>query len=184
MKISNNSLVVLLTVAIIASISGTFVSVNFIDDFITGAATTTGNVTITVSSTASCTATDAIVAFGNLGENETNSSNAANLDWIVLENNGNVNLNVTGYGSVELFATAAAAVPSTYWMIQCNGTEGGNCNTTWSNVEAVGAPGLLVTEWTYSNTVDEVNISVNVTVPDDESAGAKNGEITFTCTGA
>jgi hypothetical protein len=182
MRVSNNSLVVLLVVAIVASFGGTFFSLNFLDNYITGAATTTGNVTLTISSTADCNATDALVAFGSIAQGSSNTSGLANLDFIVLENTGNVNINITSHATVELFSSYSA--PTSYWRIHCNATQSGNCNTTWHNVEDSGSPAALATAVPFGDSTDELNVSINVTIPNDESEGAKNGEITFTCTSA
>jgi hypothetical protein len=178
--LNNNGLVVLLTVAIIASVSGTFLSINFIDDVITGAATTTGNVTITVSSTAGCSATDAIIAFGNLAQNESNNTGGANNDTIHIANTGNTNLDVTAETSVNLFSQRDA--PSAFWRISCYLAESGSCNTTEHNVQEASNATSLITSLDFNDGTDDFNVSINVTVPDNETAGAKNGELTFTCT--
>ena len=91
-------------------------------------------------------------------------------------------MNFTHHATVELWDTQSA--PSTYWRIQCNGSQSGNCNTTWDNVKDSGSPGLLATALGYASASDEINVSINVTVPNNEGEGAKNGQITFTCTEA
>jgi len=176
MKISNNSLVVLLAVAIVASVAGTFLSVSFMDDVITGAATTTGNVTLSIPSAADCSATDALIAFGTLAQGATNQSEIA-LDFIVINNTGNVNLAITAASSVDLFSTQPA--PSTFWRIHCNTSSSGSCNATYHNVGATDT--LLITGLQFADGSDNISIGINVTIPGPEPSGSKNGEITFTC---
>jgi hypothetical protein len=176
MKISNNSIIVLLFIAIIASISGTFFAMNFLSEIVTGAATTTGNVTLTIPSSADCTASDNLIAFGTLAQGGSNQSEPA-LDFIVVNNTGNVNLKITAAATVELFSTQSA--PSIYWQIHCNTTLSGVCNNTYHPVHNTGS--VLITALDYSDIIDNVTIGINVTVPNDEPTGDKNGELTFTC---
>lgn len=184
MKISNNSLVVLLFVAIVASIGGTFVSVSFMDDIITGAATTLGNVTLTIGGTANCNATDDLIAFGTMsqGVNNMTTGDTGAYDWITIENTGNVNLDITAETQANLFSYVA---PTDYWKIYCNETQGtGICNGTHHNLQESSNATELITGHQFGGTVDEVYIGMNVTVPADEAVGAKHGDILFTCTQA
>jgi hypothetical protein len=176
MKISNNSLVVLLAVAIVASVAGTFVSLNFMDDLITGAATTTGNVTLTIPSAADCSATDALIAFGTMAQGVSNRSENFT-DFININNTGNVALKITAAASVDLFSTQTA--PSDFWLIHCNSSLSGSCNVTYHQVHNTGS--VIITSLGFADGTDNVTIGINVTVPPPEPTGAKNGEITFTC---
>ena len=99
-KISNNSVIVLLFVSIVASIAGTFFAMNFLSGIITGAATTTGNVTLTIPSAADCSATDDLIAFGTLAQGASNRSENFT-DFIVINNTGNVNLKITAAACVR-----------------------------------------------------------------------------------
>ena len=168
MKISNNSIIVLLFVAIVASISGTFFAMSFLNEVITGAATTTGNVTLTIPSAADCSATDALIAFGTLAQGASNQSEPS-LDFIVINNTGNVNLKITAAATVELFSTQSA--PSDFWQIHCNNSLSGTCNTTYHQVHNTGS--VIVTSLDYSDVIDNVTIGINVTVPAPEPAGEK-----------
>jgi hypothetical protein len=176
MKISNNSLVVLLFVAIVASVAGTFVSLNFMDDLITGAATTTGNVTLTIPSSADCTASDNLIAFGTLAQGVNNQSELA-LDFIVINNTGNVNLAITVEQTVDLFSAESA--PSIYWTVHCNSSSTGTCNETYFAIDDTTRG--LVTALQFADGSDNLTVGVNVTVPNDEPSGTKNAELTFTC---
>ena len=175
-KISNNSVIVLLFIAIVASISGTFFAMNFLSEIITGAATTTGNVTLTIPSAADCSATDDLIAFGTMAQGASNRSENFT-DFITINNTGNVALKITAAASVDLFSTQTA--PSNFWLIHCNSSLSGSCNTTYHQVHNTGS--VIITALDYSDTIDNVTIGINVTVPGPEPTGDKNGEITFTC---
>ncbi len=185
MKISNNSLVVLLAVAIIASVGGTFVSVSFMDDIITGAATTLGNVTLTIGGTANCNATDDLIAFGTIsqGVNNQTTGDTGAYDWITIENTGNVNLDITAETQANLFSSYSA--PTAYWKIYCNNTQGGGtCNGTHHNLQESSNATSIITGHVFADATDECYIGMNITVPMDEATGAKHGDILFTCTQA
>ena len=184
-KVSNNSLVVLLAVAIIASVGGTFITISFMDDIITGAATTLGNVTLTIGGTANCNATDDLIAFGIIsqGVNNQTTGDTGAYDWITIESTGNVNLDIEAAAQADLFASYTA--PTDNWKIYCNNTQGGGtCNGTHHNVGNIGAGNatMLITSHVFADATDEVYIGMNVTVPADEAVGSKHGDILFTCT--
>jgi len=181
MKISNNSLVVLLTLAIVASISGTLVSVSFMDSF-TGAATTTGTVKLEVNASISCTSTDNVINLGNISRGEYNfSESVTGTDFIVIENNGNSILNISGYATEDLFESSSA--PTNNWTMQCNASQSGTCTTGFRIINiSAGAAELIVYDLSNAIATDEINVSVNATVPVGESSGMKTGTLTFICT--
>ena len=181
MKISNNSLVILLAVAIIVSITGTIVSVSFMDA-ITGAATTSGTTLLEVNVTVSCSATDSSINLGNITRGNYNRSEEITIpDFIVIENTGNVLENLTGYSTENLFISSVA--PTQNWTMQCNSTQSGTCVTGFKIINASSATAeTIISNLNYAAATDEFNISVNATVPVGESAGMKSGTITFLCT--
>jgi hypothetical protein len=181
MKVSNNSLAVLLAVAIVASVSATWFSVSFMDT-ITGAATSdTGTTTLTVDAETSCLTIDGTVALGNLGKNISNSSEVVG-DYIEVENNGNVNIDILGYASAELWDDVSYQAPSSYWQIKCNRSQSGTCNESYLNLnESQGTGYIFISGLVFADSTDNVTVGVNVTVPPDESTGAKSGTITFFC---
>ncbi len=187
MKISNNTLSVLLVVAIITSISGTWLSISFMDS-ITGAATSgSGTTNLTVASVTSCTMLDNIVEFGSMARNEWNSSDDVNEsgvkgDWISVENDGNVNITILVNSTNDLWQTQSA--PTAYWAVFCQNSQDDNatCNNTNTNIPSgTGAPHTIVIGLSPINDVDNVSLGFNVTVPSDEVTGAKNGTVLFTC---
>ena len=189
-NLSNNSLAVLLIFAIVISVVGTWISVSYIEDLnqLTGLATSDiGNTTLTVTSETSCTTdNDDVIAFGNLGRNETNQSEDAANDFIILENNGNtalnVSVNVTSSNLVLWDDSVYGTIGSTYWRIRCVNTQSGSCiNSTYVNLPSDASTTLLVADLDPSDSSDNLSIAINVTVPDDESSGAKMGQVTFYC---
>jgi len=143
---------------------------------ITGAATTTGNVTLSIPSAADCSATDALIAFGTLAQGASNQSEPS-LDFIVINNTGNVNLAITVAQTVDLFSAESA--PSAYWLVHCNDSSTGTCNETYFQID--GTYRDLVTGLQFADGSDNLTVGVNVTVPNDEPSGDKNAELTFTC---
>ncbi len=181
MKFSNNTLVVLLSLAIMVSVFGTWVSLSYIDslDLLTGRATDTGTTSLTVSGVTSCTASDNTIAFGTMERGTSNDSVTVN-DYITIENNGNTQINVTAYATAELWDDATYQTTSDYWQVRCNTSESGTCNTTYGNVP--GADGNLIAYLVNpDDSTDAITVGVNVTVPSDELSGAKSGTLTFNC---
>ncbi len=186
MKISNNSLAVLLVVAIVASVSGTWLSINFMDS-ITGAATSgSGTANLTVASVTSCSMLDNIVEFGSMARNEWNDSIDVNEtvrgDWISIENDGNVNITVLVNSTNDLWTSQSA--PTAYWGIFCAYSEDDNatCNGTNVSIPAgTDAPHTIIIGLSPVDDVDNISLGFNVTVPSDELSGDKNGTVLFTC---
>lgn len=179
-KISNNNLVVLLGVAIFISIIGTWATLSLIDQ-ITGAATSTGTASLTITSVTSCTTSgDNSIAFGTLARGTSNNSDNKS-DWISLENDGNVDINVSAYASAELWADSSYVAPTAYWQIECNSSQGASCQTGYVNLAASASRTSLETNLTPNDDADLMYVGVNVTVPSDETAGAKSGTMTFEC---
>lgn len=180
MKVSNNSLVILLALAVVASISGTFVSVSFMDA-ITGAATTTGTVKLEVNYSTACSATDSVINLGNITRGSLNwSESVTGYDFIVLENTGNIGINISGYATEDLFDSSAA--PTNNWSMRCNASQSGTCIKDFRIINASeGTAETIVADLEYATATDEMNVSVNATVPVGESSGLKTGTITFVC---
>nr|MBA4404668.1 hypothetical protein [Nanoarchaeum sp.] len=185
MKVSNNTLAVLLLFALVISVFGTLASVYYIDslNLLTGRATDDiGNITLTVGATLSCTTDlDDISAFGSLQRSQKNSSeNLSN--FINLSNDGNQLINATVNATEQLWDTAAYNTPTSYWQIHCNSsTSAGACNATYANVQN----GTLVHKVVYglqpAAGSDQAVIGFIAEVPADEPTGTKNGQVTFWC---
>jgi hypothetical protein len=192
LNLSNNSLAVLLVFALVISVVGTWISVSYIGDLnqLTGLATSdTGNTTLTITSETSCTtSSDDVVAFGNLGKDETNQSEAAGDDYIILENDGNANIdvevNITDNTTVLWDdSVPGGVIPNSYWMIRCANAQSGSCvNSTYVDVAGNHSLSILATGLQFADNADNITIAINVTVPSDESPAAKTGQVTFYCT--
>jgi hypothetical protein len=181
MKFSNNTLVVLLSFAILISVFGTWTSLSYMDslDLLTGRATDTGTTSLTVTGVTSCTATDNTIAFGTMVRDISNDSSTTG-DYITIENNGNTQINITAYSTAELWDDATYQTPSAYWQVNCNAVESGTCNSTYGDVP--GSDGNLIAYLLNpDDATDVLTVGVNVTVPSDELSGAKSGTLTFNC---
>ena len=181
-KITNNTLVVLLGISVLISIAGTWITLD-VTNRITGAATDTGTTTLTITGVTSCSAVDNTIAFGTMTVDSNNNSINAS-DWISINNTGNTDINVSAYATENLFTSSGAAPPSHYWQVRCNSTLGGNScgTTTYTNLTNSLATAIeLIDLVSPTDNNDTMYAGVNVTVPSDETFGAKSGTITFVC---
>jgi hypothetical protein len=185
MKASNNTLSVLLVMVMAISLFGTFASVSYISsNSITGHATSnvTGTTSVTVDSETSCTAVDSTIAFGTLARGVVNDSEEQS-DFITIENNGNAIINVTAYMTEDLWDVASNQAPNANWRIHCNSVQDGGsttCTGSYGNIptsDGIVLSNLLVP----ADATDLLTVGVNITVPNDETAGAKTGTIKFVC---
>ena len=179
MNITNNTLAFGLFLALFLIIGGTWVSLNFIDD-LTGAATSGyGSTNVTVTSVVSCSIDDNLISFGEMARGINNDSERIS-DYFVISNDGNVNLTVVSNASVNLWSSSPA--PTSNWRIRCSSTDDGNatCSGTYENIPASGSL-QLISGLTPVDGIDSLSIGVNITVPNDEPSGYKNGTILFTC---
>ncbi len=101
-------------------------------------------------------------------------------DYITVENNGNVLLNISAYETEDLWDVVANQAPNANWRIRCNTAEAGTCNTSYTNIPTSDGH-ILVKGLTPSDAADVLTVGVNITVPNDETSGAKTGTIRFVC---
>lgn len=144
---------------------------------------------LTITSVVSCTMTDNLVSFGAMARGDSNTSNHTNVnstgypigDFMVLENNGNVNITINVNTSKELWTSTPAA--SGNWLIRCESDSDTNatCNSTYAQVVRVSSLILETGLTPLDGNADNITIGFNITVPNDEPAGAKNGTVTFYC---
>jgi hypothetical protein len=157
MEISNKTLAWLVVATIIASMAGTIISLNKINNSLTGYATsnTTGNVTVTIASTTSLTFAIGSLALGSgaidgaynnctmyVNSTTLNATNKnagcigfSNSTWpLIIENNGNTVLNITlnFSNNASTFIGGAAVTPQFQFIIYNNET--GSCNTLNSSL--------------------------------------------------
>jgi hypothetical protein len=139
----------------------------------------------TVSSLVSITLVNGTVAFGTLDNGVINDTENDDPTPILIENNGNVFTNITIYSSDWLWDSATAGINTSYWEYKADNYTGGRdafnwtgSNTTFINMTDKEEQVIRGLNWSDIN--DTVEIEINITVPDDELAGTKSGEMTIT----
>ncbi|MDP3989805.1 MAG: hypothetical protein Q8Q01_01215, partial [archaeon] len=135
----------------------------------------------TLQSLLSITISTDTVAFGSLGQNERNDTTDNNPFPFSAENSGNIISNVT-ITATSYFSTPA--FPSEYYQfrIEANETDGfdiSRSNMTWVNMsDSSATPHVINLNW--ESIKNDFLTAINITVPDDEPAGAKSSTVTFT----
>ena len=180
--ISNETIALLVGVGIIISVVGLFLNITGTGIVgITGAhpsgdETGTGTTEINVSAYVDGEVEDGDIDLGDHGIGQVNNSEDM-LDWYVIETIGTVTINISANASSSLFDSLD--LDSDYYQIHChNITPVGDGTCTQAEYTAVtdGAPTLLVNDLLrYTKT----RIGIQATVPPDETAGVKSGDITF-----
>ncbi len=205
---ANKGLVALLVAAIIVSIAGTLVSLNKLNQLgaLTGFATTQqGKVNFTVSSQVSITLTDNLVDFGTCDINntatlyyESNETYSASpscsglttaADYMVLENNGNVNVSVTLQSNKdeETFINAPSSTEDQFAFMAWN-DEANSCGsglpTKWVNITAAATPYTVCSNLDFEDPSDSIKIAFRIGLPPDTVPETKEATITFTASQA
>ncbi|MEM5814608.1 MAG: hypothetical protein QXD77_02225 [Candidatus Aenigmatarchaeota archaeon] len=145
-----------------------------------------GTTTVSVQSKVSILLTTTSVNFGAMFPDETNNTLGNTPAPFVLENNGNVKVNVT-INATDLWATAAN--PTANYRFMANSTGEGICYdtdsiTTLTNMPAYNNPTKFLTFFNSTNSCDTAEIEIEVTVPTAEPEGAKSSTVTFTASQA
>ncbi|HIH14561.1 MAG TPA: hypothetical protein HA224_04905 [Nanoarchaeota archaeon] len=144
----------------------------------------TGTVYVNVSCTTSIIMLNNNVSFGTI-DRDTSNDTTDNIPLpFRIRNDGNVAVNITLTANSSLFSNEAPS-PNIYFQAACgNVTEERNCSTAetnaWSNIPLTPTTILKVVNLSFTNTVDEIEIDINVTVPNNVSAGGKSATLTFT----
>lgn len=202
----NRSFVVLLIAAIVVSIGSTVINLSSLQRIgsISGfALSAQGTVSFSVNESVSISLTDNTVNFGecvlnNSGlitymSNETNGTTISGFycdglssgpDYMVLENDGNVNVlvnlssNVSGVNFIGSPTNRGA-----FWFMATE-NETGSCTGTlansWTNISAADPTTYSVcTNLTNVDTNDALNVWFRLDLPDDTTVGTKSAQITF-----
>jgi len=147
---------------------------------------TTANVgNFTVQSFLAINITNKEVAFGTLAPGA-NVITPANANPFRGENVGNIIANITFTGT-SLFT--AVGMPSTFYSFNISANESAAFNTTasamkWNETNSTLNAGVFhVVNLDWHSISNDFLTNLNITVPDNESAGAKTSTITFTITG-
>jgi hypothetical protein len=154
-----------------------------------------GTTSLTVTATATLAITNNTVDFGGLGQSQSNNTRGYQAKPFLLQNDGNVKLNVNISGT-SLFSTTAN--PTSNYQFAANysnntgltaglpGAEGTcfdtgstNSTTTLTNVPLGGSPLYVIGQLNYTDTCDEAEVEISVTVPSNEPTGPKSSTVLF-----
>ncbi len=170
---------------------------------ISGYATSTGEVNLTVESDATVTFTTSQINWGSgrvntgqssAGLNTFETNNVTNGNWTLqnsgglrLQNNGNVNLTLNLSGTKTAAQMIGGTNPSYSWNISniesgtCRNSSGGTSNLPLNNFYNVNiTTTLFCSFFHYENSQDSLRIDFNLTVPSDSLTGALGDTITAT----
>lgn len=186
-ELSTNALAMLLVIAILFSVGGTFVSLSKLRASlgdITGAATSgTGTVSSTITNTTAITIHQSPVAFGNLASGALDDTTDSSPVPFQINNTGNVPINVTVNASA-LFT--ASSVNASSYRFSCGADEGPNCPTgsatSQTNMPTANDTLLnrtAIYDLPVANGNDSREVEIYVSVPVDEPGGAKSSTVTF-----
>ena len=196
-EISNNTLIVLITLSIVVSLLGTWVSLTKLRiPSITGfpiTPSTTGVANVTINSTVSinCNMTNCNVFFrsqnpGDINDTMDNAPPAFNIT-----NDGSVRVNVTVRKSAVLFQGTGGDTDNFYMNATC-GCAAARCCGNYTNITASGwyshwinittSDVQIVDRLNFTDGSDSVRIEIRIEVPTDEPSGTRSSTLTFTAT--
>ncbi len=130
----------------------------------------------TIASTLGITFTVNNTNFGEMARNATDNTTDDNPPPFIIENTGNVKLNVTIKADDPLFTTSGLGNDTFQYKVREK--EAGaydSAQTTWTNVSASFT--ALITNLGYAASADEAHIDVLVRLPYEEAAGYKSSTI-------
>ncbi|MBU0459432.1 MAG: hypothetical protein KJ771_01350 [Nanoarchaeota archaeon] len=185
-EVSNQTLVVLVGVAIVISVIGLLTSTlstqNITGTLITNVTADTGTTSFGVKSNIVLTITDPAINLGDLEIDENKTSEDVT-DWFVIRNDGSIDFDVYAYGIDSPFtstANGANLLPNNYYFVHANSSDSGTANTTYVSVpNGVGNKHLLIDALDNEGGLDTAKIGIKVIVPHDEQAGAKTADLTI-----
>ena|SRR3989344_3627817 len=189
----NNLLTLLVLVAIALSIGNIFINFDFFKPFkVSTTGLATGTATANVAQTVSISLPIDTVAFNSISVNQTNDTIDYSPSPFILQNDGTIAVNVT-IGATDLWTGTGAQNPSQYYQFNTTRNEtlavpseayDFNCtagvNGPFCNMATAGSPTKVVSRLNFTSSSDAVLVQINITVPTDESAGAKSSTVTFT----
>jgi len=114
------------------------------------------------------------IDFGSLNNNENDNTDDNNPNPFVLDNIGNVPLNLN-ISATRLFTTVPH--PSDYYQCKADNRSGyegafnSSTNTSWFNVPATTT--VFAYDFNYTTNYNSMELDINITVPTYEGAGAK-----------
>jgi hypothetical protein len=196
-----NFLVVILVIASIMSISFFYLSAKDFFNTISGYATSSGEVNLTVESDATATFTTSQINWGSgrvnsgqqsAGLNTFETNNVTNGNWTLqnsgglrIQNNGNVNLTLNLSGSKTAAQMIGGTNPSYKWNISnveagsCRNSSGGTTGLQLNTFFNVNTSSVLFCDFFhYNNSQDSIRIDFNLTIPSDSFTGSLGDTIT------
>ena len=135
----------------------------------------------TTESYAAITLVNDTVDFGQLNISGTNNTTDNNPYPLVIRNIGNINVNLTIYANDSLWQSPTGILNTSYFRFKAdNRTEPGsfdyaNSQTSWRNMTSYNIS--LIKLLNYSDSKDEAEVDLEITVPADEPTGLKNSTI-------
>ncbi len=209
---SDNILLIVAVIAVVISIIGTAITYNYLTSFrnkLTGFATSTGTVNLSVESAASINFTTSNINWGsgrvNAGQNNATlntaggANNVTNGNWtgntagFVVENIGNVNVTFdlkTGKTAAQLVGGSAGGGPQYQYNVtnqevgSCRNSTGGTTLKinlgTFYNVNTTD-PGTRICDiFPYDSNNDTIRIDVRLVIPSDSLTGTLSDTFTVT----
>ncbi len=144
-----------------------------------------GTASLLVTGSVMLSAPTSTVNLGALAPSATNNTLGGNPPPFVLQNDGNVKVNIT-INATDLFSTAAN--PTGNYTYNANTSAKGTCfyNTasesiiTPTNVPAVAGVTKFIGMLNYTDSCDTAEVEIAVSVPSGEPTGAKSSTVGFT----
>jgi hypothetical protein len=204
MEAGQKFLIVLLTLAIvIASVLTVYTATNSVPKFITGYATNTGEVNLSVEENVEINFTTKSINFGSgrvdTGQTfatlDTNAGTVTNGNWtansvgLILENIGNINASInikTGKTNVTFIGGT-----SPLYQFMINDVEANSCTqatgfvlNTYTEVNTTSIGTEVCNPLNFDSSMDTINLDVKLNIPYDSLKGALSDTITATATAA
>lgn len=117
------------------------------------------------------------VDFGTMLGGETSNTTTNSPYPLVIQNDGNIKLNLTIYANQSLWLRSYAQLNTSYFQYKADETAEGNTfdtptsQTTWANVSDTQIP--LINQLKYADARDSAEIDLLINVPEDEPGGSK-----------
>jgi hypothetical protein len=190
--LDNKVLFILILFSITISIFGTLISLNEIGSIqgggITGLLvyneTGYGTLLATIPGVNFINVSDNSVNLGSIQPGLSNNSETKS-DWFVIQNDGTQAIDVQIYddsqstaGDGVFLGTTGCLASNNCVQVNCTGNQSGACVTGWTALPS-GAGTAIITNLNQTDSKDQFNVSINVTIPDDEPAQSYSETITF-----
>jgi len=204
---TDNLLLVVAVIAVVISIVSAGITYNYLSSFrnkLTGFATESGWVNLTIEQNVAINFTTEMVNWSNgtvdtgptFALLDTSNQTAANVtdgSWmgnnrgLILENIGNKNVSIEIKSSSDANALIGGSSPIFRWKVSgndtskvCNFSSGGILNNTWLNVNTTGNGEKFCDQFFFEDTRDQLKIDFYAKIPTDSLTGDRGTTITVT----